>query len=74
MSVCENMKHEGQMSCDTCGNKFSSSETLLIHTANTHKSTENVDCGNWMCMEENKSCGGFCTYNLPIPPKNKTKN
>ena len=23
---------------------------------------ENVDCGNWICMEETKSCGGFCAY------------
>ena len=23
---------------------------------------ETVDCGNWICMEETGSCGGFCAY------------
>ena len=57
-----NTKHEGYMSCDTCGTKFSSSKTLSTHTANAHKSKENVNCGNWICMEESGSCGGFCVY------------
>ena len=57
-----NTKHKGYMSCDTCGTKFSSSKTLSTHTANAHKSKENVNCGNWICMEESGNCGGFCVY------------
>ena len=49
-----NTKYEGYLSCDTCGTKFSSSETLLIHTANAHKSKEmwNAAIGyTWKRME-----------------------
>ena len=57
------------MTCNTCGTKFSSSETLSTHISNAHKRKENVDCGNWICMEETGSCGGYCVYNIPIPLK-----
>ena len=64
-----NTKHLGYMSCNTCGAKFSSSETLSTHISNAQKRKENVDCGNWICMEETGSCGGYCVYNIPIPLK-----
>ena len=57
-----NSKHKGYKSCDICGTKCSSSESPKTHNSNAHKTQETVKCGNWMCMEETGSCGGFCVY------------
>ena len=72
-----NTKHEGYKTCKHCSKCFKNVDTLETHVKTVHNQkkkrniseelteevlAEHVDCGNWICMEETGSCGGFCAY------------